>query len=377
MMRAAIVALLLCCAATAAHAHDPSRSLLTLAVDGDTVRGRLDVSLRDLEDAVGLDANGDAAISWGELESRRAAIEDYARARLTIGADGVECPSQVEQSAVDSHGGNAYAVLDVAARCASTPRSLRVGYALLFDVDPAHRSLIEVQAAGRTTTAVLSRDEPARDFELARLSPWSSVTRFVVEGVHHILSGYDHLAFVALLLLPIALGRRARGQAELRAAAATGRPETLRAAAGEVMRVITAFTAAHSTTLALAALGVVTLPSRWVESAIALSVLVAAVLNLAPRAPRLGAKLAFGFGLVHGLGFASALGDLGARESGLIASLLGFNLGVELGQLAVVAVALPLLFSLRGARTWSSAVNYACSSACGVLGAVWLAQRLL
>ena len=131
------------------------------------------------------------------------------------------------------------------------------------------------------------------------------------------------------------------------------------------------------TALALAALGLVTLPSRWVESAIALSVLVAAVLNLAPRAPRLGAKLAFGFGLVHGLGFASALGDLGAREAGLIASLLGFNVGVELGQLAVVAAALPLLFLLRGTRGCSSVVNYACSGACGVLGAVWLAERLL
>jgi hypothetical protein len=251
---------------------------------------------------------------------------------------------------------------------------LRVTYALLFDVDPAHRSLLELRAGARATTAVLSREEPARDFELARLSQWSSVARFVAEGVRHIWSGYDHLAFVALLLLPIALGSRASRRPP-RAAAPPS--QTLRGAAGEVVRVVTAFTAAHSTTLALAALGLVTLPSRWVEAAIALSVLVAAVLNLAPRAPRLGAKLAFGFGLVHGLGFASALGDLGARESGLIASLLGFNLGVELGQLAVVAAALPLLFSLRGTRRWSSAVSYACSGACGVLGAVWLAQRLL
>jgi hypothetical protein len=239
-----------------------------------------------------------------------------------------------------------------------------VTYALLFDLDPAHRSLLEITAAGRTTTAVLSADMSAFDAELRTLSPWSGGARFVVEGLWHIWQGYDHLAFVALLLLPIVLGR---GREKLR---------SVRDCAAEIVRVVTAFTAAHSITLALAALGVVDLPARLIESAIALSVLVAAVSNALPRAPRLGAKLAFGFGLVHGLGFASALGDFGAREAGLLGSLVGFNVGVELGQLAVVAAALPLLLVVRETKVYRVAVSYGCSAACGALAVFWLAERV-
>jgi hypothetical protein len=189
----------------------------------------------------------------------------------------------------------------------------------------------------------------------------------VAEGVSHIWEGYDHLAFVTLLVLPIVLGgpRRRDGK----------RPPT-RNAIASIAGVITAFTAAHSLTLALATLGVVSVPTRAVESAIAISVLVAAVANVLPNVPRLGAKLAFGFGLVHGLGFATALGDLGARDAGVAASLAGFNVGVELGQLAVVAAALPILFALRDSRVARVAVNYACSAACVGLAAIWLAERL-
>ncbi len=254
------------------------------------------------------------------------------------------------------------------AACAAPPRTLRVVYALLFDVDPAHRSLLELRAAGASTTAVLSRERPALESELGSLSPWTSFARFVKEGVWHIWHGYDHLAFVTLLVLPIVLGGVRRGSRE--------RP-SVRAAIVSIAGVVTAFTAAHSLTLALAALGVVSVPTRVVESAIALSVLVAALLNVLPSVPRLGAKLAFGFGLVHGLGFASALGDLGAGEAGIAVSLAGFNVGVELGQLAVVGAALPILFALRNHRIGRTAVNYACSTACAALAVVWLTQRLV
>jgi HupE/UreJ protein len=355
--------LLLCLVGQAALAHEPSRSLLTLTVDGATVRGRLDLSLRDLEDAVGLDANGDAAISWREVELRNVEVVSYALARLRVEADGAACGLRATETAVDRHGGAAYAVLGLESACAAAPRSLRVTYGLLFDLDSAHRSLIEIAANGRTTSAVLSAERPLLDVELESLSAWSAAARFVVEGVWHIWHGYDHLAFVALLLLPIVLGRR-------------GEQRRPRDCVVEVVRVVTAFTAAHSVTLALAALHVVAVPTRFVESAIALSVLVAALLNAVPRAPRLGTKLAFGFGLVHGLGFATALGDLGAREAGMFASLLGFNAGVELGQLAVVAAALPVLLALRTARVWRAAVSYACSAACAALAVVWLAERL-
>ena len=159
-----------CCslfATSAAFAHDPSRSLLTLSLEGDPVHGRLDVSLRDLEDAVGLDADGDAAITWGEVEARSGEIAGYALRRLAIEADGAACDIAARQSGVDRHGGAAFAVLDLQGRCPSAPRTLRVTYGLLFDVDPAHRSLLELRAGGASTTAVLSAAQPAFESELA------------------------------------------------------------------------------------------------------------------------------------------------------------------------------------------------------------------
>ena len=115
-------------------------------MDGDAIRGRLDVSLRDLEDAVGLDADADAAISWGEVKAREQDIVRYAAQRLRVDADGSACELGASQTTVDTHGGAAYAVLDLEAACPAAPRRVRVSYGLMFDIDPGHRSLVEIGA---------------------------------------------------------------------------------------------------------------------------------------------------------------------------------------------------------------------------------------
>jgi len=359
-----VVGILLVFTATTALAHDPSRSLLSLAIERDEVRGRLDVSLRDLEDAVGLDADGDYTITWREVEGRRADVERYALHRLAISADAVPCALDARLGSVDVHGGATYAVLDLHAECPAAPRRLRVEYGLLFDVDGAHRSLVEISSGAAATTAVLSAEQPSLEVKVTELSAWSSLGRFIAEGVWHIWHGYDHLAFVLLLLVPIVLGARSAEELGMRAAVV------------EILRVVTAFTLAHSFTLALATLGLVSVSSRVIESAIALSVLIAALTNVAPRVPRLGARLAFCFGLVHGLGFASALRDLGTGGAGMLVSLAGFNLGVEAGQLAVVSAVMPALFAVRSRPGWPQLFKWSCSAACGVLAVFWITQRV-
>lgn len=351
--------------ASRALAHDPSRSLLTLEVGHAAVHGRLDVSLRDLEDAVGLDDDGDRSITWGEVTQRRADVERYVRSRLAIRAAETPCTSSSVLGGIDRHGGAVYAVFEIEGACTAEPRRLRVDYGLLFDIDGAHRSLVAIGSNGVATTGVLSAEQPSIDVEVASLTPATGFARFIEEGVWHIWHGYDHLAFVLLLLVPIVL-----------TAPRNGAPPRMRGAALEILRVVTAFTAAHSLTLALATLGVVAVPTRVVESAIALSVLIAALANIVPRAPRLGARLAFCFGLVHGLGFATALSDLGTGRAGVFVSLAGFNLGVEAGQLAVVGAALPVLFGLRALEGWPTVVRWSCSAACAGLAVAWLSQRL-
>src|SRR5262249_22796523 len=159
----------------------------------------------------------------------------------------------------------------------------------------------------------------------ATLGDGTSIRSFVREGVWHIWLGVDHILFLTCLILPAVFQRRGRWQAA----------DSLRDVAREVFEIVTAFTLAHSITLVISAVGLVRLPSRFVETAIALSVVAAAVNNLV-RAIDARWAVAFALGLLHGFGFSSVLVDLGLPSKELIGALLGFNVGVELGQAAVV-----------------------------------------
>jgi hypothetical protein len=143
-----------------------------------------------------------------------------------------------------------------------------------------------------------------------------------------------------------------------------------------VLKVVTAFTLAHSITLGLAALGVVHLPSRLVESAIAFSVVLAALNNLRPLVHRGRWLVAFGFGLVHGFGFATVLAELGLPQESLVPALLGFNLGVELGQLAIVAVFLPLAYATRHTWMYRRLIFVGGSAAIALIAAIWMVERV-
>jgi len=354
--------------ASPAWAHKASDAFVSLTRDGDRVSGRIDVALRDLDLALGLDRDGDGAITWGELRARRLELEAYELSRLRLSAGGIPCPLRPEGLEVDSHSDGNYAVLDVSGRCRSAAGRLRIEYGLLFDEDALHRGIVRVATPSGVAVAVFSPDATVQELDADGSGRLRRFASFVREGIHHIGSGADHVAFLLALLLPAVLvGGRQRWQ-----------PATaFRPVLHEVLRLVTAFTAAHSLTLSLAALGFVHVPSRLVESGIALSVLVSALVNLWPSAPRLGAILAFGFGLVHGLGFASALSDLGSDATTRLVTLVGFNLGVELGQLAIVALFLPFAFALRRSAVYQRGLVGAGSLAVAGLASIWLAERVL
>lgn len=353
--------------ASPALAHKASDGFLELTLDGSRVDGRVDLALRDVEQAIGLDADADHAITWAELESRGAAIAAYVAARLDLAADGEPCPIRPGALLVDYHSDGAYAVLRFAATCPARPHRLAIGYHLLFDLDPLHRGLVQVSDGAGVHTAVLAPDAPGIELQIDAAPDYrGQFTAFARQGVWHIWLGFDHLLFLISLLLP----------AVLRRDGARWRPVgTLREAAFEVAKTVTAFTLAHSVTLTLATLGLVSLPSRLVESAIACSVVLAALNNVWPIVRRRLWLLAFGFGLLHGLGFASALLDLGLPAHAMVVPLLAFNLGVELGQLAIVALILPLIFLLRETSLYPRLMLRAGSSVIAVLGGLWLVER--
>ncbi len=425
MKRACLIALLLA-AAPFAWGHKASDAYVTLHVDGPTVDARIDIALRDLDRDLDLDADADDQLSWKEVRTRWPDIATLARSTIRLNADGARCTPDAASTpvtdanapALTSHSDGTYAVLRLQWHCAAPVQALSVEYGLFAKTDPTHRGIARVSRAHAATDApapqlaVLSPGGGWHRFKLPALpaapasetasgvvattapaaiatpappaeadaappeeSGLSAFLGFVHEGIHHILIGYDHILFLLSLLLPAVWIRSAVTDPRTGVTRTRWLPShDLRLALANVLKVVTAFTVAHSITLALSVLNVVNPPSRWVESIIAASVVLAALNNIWPLISEARWKLTFVFGLVHGFGFASALKDAGLAKGALVAPLVGFNVGVEIGQLCIVALALPLAWSLRGTRTYRGAFAGGSLAIAAVAG-LWLVQR--
>jgi HupE / UreJ protein len=263
--------------------------------------------------------------------------------------------------------------------CGANARTLHLRYDLFFDHDPYHASytrllLGDAPAGDDPSGASIVFHNLAHEIAVDLRVPeplWRTALLYLRLGVAHILTGYDHLSFLMALLL--AAGLRTRTKGAMIAVAATPR-QALRG----TVAIVSAFTVAHSITLITQVLHPGWLSTRWVEPAIAFSVAYVGFENLVPRAPRGRWLLVFGFGLVHGLGFASVLREIGLPRKGLLLTLLSFNLGVELGQLLVVALALPIVVTCAGRaprrfERWGLQIG---SALIGAFGTLWLVLRL-
>ena len=358
-----------------AHAHKASDSYLTLSVDGANITGQWDIALRDLDLVLELDRNGDAVIDWGEVRTRHAEIAAYALRSLELKSDEKICPLKVTNHLIDSHTDGAYAVMKLSAVCTAKVGALTVNYRLLFDVDAQHRGLLKLETLAqdgtgsiKTVSAVFPAENATQTFSLAGTNTLSQLGTYIADGIKHIAIGFDHILFLVALLLPAVLVRE--GGRWLPVA-------DIRTAFWSVLKIVTAFTIAHSITLSLAVLNVVSLPSRLVESLIAASVLATALDNLWPFLPRKRWLVAFAFGLVHGFGFASVLADLNLPASSLLLSLLGFNLGVEAGQIMLVSILIPLAYLTRNTRAYPRIALQTGSVVIAAVSLGWLLERSL
>lgn len=362
----ATMALMAAWAPAQAHTLSVSHLDIDVPADGSPLRVELDLALRDIALTLPLDANRDERVTWGELVAVRDELEHWAVSGLALSTRRGDCALRPTGLATRRYDDGVYATLQWTARCPSAA-DLQVDYTLLMDRDPQHRALLTVRRGADTTAAILRADASRIDIATGRGNGGNAFGDFLREGIHHILIGYDHLAFLISLLLPAALVRTRR---EWQPA------QGFRSGFRHVLGIVTAFTLAHSITLSLAALGWVTPASRWVEAAIAASVLLAALNNLWPVVTRRLWVVGFGFGLVHGFGFAGALGELGLPQGARLLALVGFNLGVEIGQLVVVCVLLPVLFVLRRQAWYPRVALPLASLAIAALAAWWLWQRV-
>lgn len=367
-LRLAVSCALLLSLTTQAQAHKPSDSYLSLTVNGERIEAQWDISLRDLDYAVGLDGNNDRKVTWGELRSQHSKIANYVLPRLKVRAEADLCPPKVTGHSVDHHADGGYAVLQFALTCIKEPKTLDVDYNLFFDLDPTHRGLLRLEYKDQTQTAIFSPDQASQRLELAHVNPWHQFLDFGHEGIWHIWMGFDHILFLILLLMPAVLIReKGRWQGVL----------GFRPAFWDVLKIVTAFTVAHSITLSFATLGLVQLPSRWVESAIAASVILAALNNIIPFFKGRLWTVAFVFGLIHGFGFASVLMDLSLPKSALLLALVGFNVGVEVGQLVIVSAFVPLAFGMRHSWFYQRMTLALGSLLIMTVASIWLLERVL
>jgi hypothetical protein len=353
-------------AATAASAHPMSTSAIVLDVDSDKVRGEVQLPVDRLAVALHRELTPEAA-----ARSLRTQLEAYTRSHIgAVGADGRAWGVAVSGGHIERIDGVDHLVMSMTL----TPPDGDV-----TDFDLRYDAIVEELVTHKAIATIRSQWDAGAP-ETLGVFDWNTKSiavdadggswlRGLVAaaglGVEHIGDGADHLLFLLMLLIPAPLvargGRWARG-------------EDPRRSVVRVVHVVTAFAVGHSITLALASLGIVELPTRLVESLIALSILVSAVHAIRPLVPGGEAPIAAGFGLVHGLAFATLLSDLGLTRGSLASSLLGFNLGIEVTQLLVVVLMMPSLYVLSRTAAYG-AVRVGVALLGVALSAGWLLER--
>lgn len=347
------ILLLFACGAFAARAHQPGLSTVFVDLGTNRITAQVFVAWQELDASVPLDSNRDRALSDGELAGARTRLLKLGESAISIESDGrmLSLKSPVDVQRDDTTGIRFTLTFEFPAT-----RVLTITSEIIAELQRGHSQIVMIRSATGTTLgeAVLERDQPSVDvplFALKERKPGSAAWQFLKLGLEHILTGWDHLAFLIGLLV---VGGKLR----------------------DAVKIITSFTVAHSLTLALATFHLINIPSRVVEPLIAASIVYVGFENIVRNNFSQRWMLTFAFGLIHGCGFASVLREvgIGANGTSVVTPLVCFNLGVEVGQLAIAAIMLPLIWKLKPTfpKRWLPATSVALI----VIGSYFLVQRV-
>jgi hypothetical protein len=339
--------------ATHALAHDLPMSSIDLRVEPDALIARATAHVIDVAHDLGPAAPEDSLVDSAFLARNAAPIFDLVQSRISIETGGATLLGAPEGIAAHPE---AQAITVTLRYPLERPAKQLEIEGLLFPYDARHLTLLDVRVGGENTHEdFFNRDQRRVRVRLDRgreILP--VVRRFVKSGIHHIFIGPDHILFIVGLML-------------------------LGGSVGRLLKIVTGFTVAHSITLTLATLGLVTPPARLIEPMIALSIVFVGLDNLRThrggRDPR--ALLAFGFGFIHGFGFASVLRDFGIPPQSVGWALFSFNVGVEIGQICIVAAVAPIMELLRRrVPALATRVATAGSIVVACAGAWWFIERV-
>ena len=379
-LTAAVALFVLLVGAAPASAHTGDQSYLYLDVGDDSIGGRIEVPLADLNDVVGVGAGGEDDAVLAQLLTEQDAVVAYLDEHLDIGAEGVTWPLTFEPAELFysdlPEADDNYVTYHFTAEVggASVPRTLDITFDPFVDEFEGRDSLLLIANDwaggvidnGHAVASAFDAGSRTQTIDLGDTGWWRNVAASAELGVNHIKTGPDHILFVLVLLLPSVL-----------VFAGGWRPtRSFASSLWRVLKIVTMFTVAHSITFTLAGLDLVPLPSsKVVESIIAISIAAAALHNIRPVAPNKEWLIAFVFGLFHGMGFASLVEALDVPRSTQLLSLVGRNLGIEIGQAVVVVLLFPGLFLLRRTR-WYRPFFVSASVLLAVISVGWMIERV-
>jgi len=355
-----------------ATSHSGSTSYFELEVEEENdLRGDWYVALQDLDRVFGLDLDQDGLLSWGEFQVQEAKLVAYAQAHIRSASSRAECEVEIGIPALSQLTETVYARIPLRLFCPKDEVVLSVSYSAIFPDDLSHRAIVKIhfqaepedEVGNSTLVFVFSPDKQEIFIDVKTQQNFSTSFAMLKQGVIHILAGYDHLLFLLALLIPLTLKKGIWKGAKSRGVVL------------DLCKVISAFTLGHSITLVLATAFALRPPIALVESLIAASVIIAGINILWPLFRDSSWRIAIGFGLIHGFGFASVLMELDLSASLLATSLFTFNLGVELGQLLVVVLVLPVMILMTMKQATVLFARSFAALAIVSMGTFWLVER--
>jgi hydrogenase/urease accessory protein HupE len=358
-LRSWVCVIALCVLTLSARAHQPGLSSLFVNLGTNQLSVRLIMAWQEVDALVPLDANQDRSVSEAELTAAKSKLSRLAEGALDIVSDGrmlaLKRPPEISYDSEDTTGIRFHLVYEF-----PSTRVLTVTSEIISELQQGHSQVVSIRSSNGVElgTAILERDKPSVDVPLFAIhekppasTKMNTIRQFIALGLEHIVTGWDHLAFLFGLLV---IGGKLR----------------------DAVKIITSFTIAHSLTLALATLNIIRIPSSVVEPIIAASIIYVGFENIVRRNFEKRWMLTFAFGLIHGCGFASVLREMGIGENGssVVTPLVCFNVGVELGQLAIAAIMLPLIWKLKPTfpKRWVPATSVALI----VLGSYFFVERV-
>jgi hypothetical protein len=346
-----------------AHAHQTSLSYISVTEQRGAVTADMKMSFLDLEVAAGIDQDFDGKVTWGEARKSLERVSAYALSKTSLIAGG-PCRLSKKAAAPETLNGEGYLALQFDVQCPDRAAPVRVASSMFLEIDPTSRVLVSSRTGGEMETYVLG----VQDQKAALVTPTAdpsgdkkaSFLSYFEEGVSHLLGGPDHLLFLLVLIIPAIYAGR-----------------SLKTVAAAALLPITGFTLGHALTLTAAASGLIRPPAQIVEILIAVTILLTAIDNVKRFIPGPRSVIAFAFGLIHGFGFASALGALSVSGWQMATALLGFNLGIETGQAVLALAVAPLLLLVRGPAKRFRIMPLGASMLAGAMAIFWIVQRTM